>query len=101
LRVFDQSLVEVVGDLLARKTNEIDAVDALIDLLAIEHAPLQFLDPDSQQFLITLLDLEPASLVAGQSLLFGLVVILFVERAAAPRPARGGFFLRPRHGFTY
>src|SRR5580765_7096048 len=44
VRIFDQPLVEVVADLLARGTDEVDALDRLVDPLAVQDPALELLD---------------------------------------------------------
>ena len=53
VRVFDQPVVHVVADLLALDADEVDALDRLVDALAVEDAALQLLDADAEQRLRT------------------------------------------------
>src|SRR5581483_8224546 len=63
VRVFDETVVDVVAHLLARRADEVDALDRLVDALAVEDAPLQLLDADAEQLLVLALDLPAAGLV--------------------------------------
>ena len=81
VRVLDQAVVDVVTDLLARGADEVDALDGLVDALAVEDATLQLLDADAEQLFVLPLDLPPSRLVL-RKLLLGLVdaVLLVVDR---------------------
>ena len=63
-RFLDPSLVEIVTDFLAFKADEINSVDALIDFLAVEDPTSEFLDANTQQLFVVLLDLASARFVA-------------------------------------
>ena len=60
----DPSLVEIVRDFLAFKADEINSVDALVDFLAVEDPTAEFLDANTQQLFVVLLDLASARFVA-------------------------------------
>jgi len=45
---FDPSLVEIVADLFALKTDEVEAVYALVDLFTVEDSTLEFFDADPE-----------------------------------------------------
>jgi 23S rRNA pseudouridine1911/1915/1917 synthase len=70
VRILDQPVVHVVADLLALDADEVDTLDRLVDALAIEDAPLQLLDADSQQCLVLALDLAPAGFISGKVAVF-------------------------------
>ena len=63
-RFLDPALVEIVTDFLAFKADEINSVDALIDFLAVEDPTSEFLDANTQQLFVVLLDLASARFVA-------------------------------------
>ena len=63
VRILDQAVVDVVADLPARRADEVDALDRLVDALAVEDAAAQLLDADAEQLLVLALDLPPTGLV--------------------------------------
>src|SRR5204862_3602159 len=68
VRVLDQAVVDVVADLPARRADEVDALDRLVDALTVEDAAAQLLDPDAEQILVLALDLPPSRLVLREVL---------------------------------
>jgi hypothetical protein len=66
--IFHQAVVHVVADLRALGADEIDALDRLVDPLAVQDASAQLLNADSQEVLVLALDLAPAGLVFGKLL---------------------------------
>ena len=62
-RFFHPAVIEVVADFLAFETDKIQAVDALVDLLAVEHAAAQLVDANAEQFFVVLLYLAPAGFI--------------------------------------
>src|SRR5262249_27026731 len=77
---------DVVTDLLAGRTDEIDALDGLVDALPVEDATLQLLDADPEKLLVLPFDLATAGFVLGE-LFLGFVdrLLLIVERAVCFR----------------
>ena len=65
--ILDNAVVERMADLQAFIAYEINALDGLVDSLAVEDAPLELLDPDAEQFLILALDLAPPASSFGRS----------------------------------
>lgn len=61
---FGPTLIEVVTDLFALEADEIQAVDAFVDFLAVQHPAPKFLDADAEEFFVAFLDLAPAGFVA-------------------------------------
>src|SRR5437870_11452263 len=76
VRVLHQPVVHVVAHLLARRADEIDALDRLVDALAVQDAAAQLLDADAEQLLVLTLDLAAPGLVLGEILLPVLGVVL-------------------------
>jgi hypothetical protein len=62
-RVFLETLVEGMTDLHTSYTNEINSLDRLIDSFAVENSALQFLDTNTEEFLILSLNLASAGFV--------------------------------------
>src|SRR5439155_15520181 len=84
VRVLDETVVDVVTHLPARRADEVDALDGLVDALAVQDPPLQLLDADAEQLLVLALDLAPARLILRQVLLTVVgVQLLVVEDAEA------------------
>src|SRR5262245_30410611 len=77
VRILDQTIVDVVTDLLARGTDEIDALDGLVDPLAVQDPSLELLDADAEELLVLPLDLATPGLVL-RKFLFRLVAGLLV-----------------------
>ena len=67
---FHPALVEIVADLFALVADEVKTVDALVDLLAIEHATSEFLDADAEEFFVIFLYLAPPRFVTWQIFVF-------------------------------
>src|SRR5260221_8957846 len=61
LGVFGQAVIEGMADLQAIDADVVDALDSLVDTLAIENAAAQFLDADSEQIGVLTLDLASTS----------------------------------------
>src|SRR2546427_2565544 len=76
VRVLHQPVVHVVADLLARRADEVDALDGLVDALAVQDAAAQLLDANAEQLLVLALDLAATGLVLGEVLLAVLGVVL-------------------------
>ena len=76
---FDPALVEIVADLFAFEANKIEAVDALVDFLAVEHPASEFFDANAEKFFVVFLDLASARFVTWKIFVFRLVVAGVVE----------------------
>src|SRR5262249_15503717 len=61
--IFHQAVVDVVTDLRALGTDEIDALDRLVDALAIQDPTAQLLDTDAEQVFVLTFDLAPPRFV--------------------------------------
>src|ERR1700682_1333635 len=64
--VLGQTVVERMADLEASGADKIDALDSLVDSLAIQNSPAQLLDSYSEQLAILAFDLPPAGFVLGK-----------------------------------
>jgi len=69
-----------VADLHALGADEVDALDRLVDALAVQDAPAELLDADAEKVFVLTLDLPPPRFVFRE-LLFrrGLPVIVLLE----------------------
>src|SRR5688572_5417630 len=85
VRVLDEAVVDVVADLPAGGADEVDALDRLVDALAVQDATAQLLDADAEELLVLPLDLPPPRLVLRELFLVvaGLVVLTLEEEALA------------------
>src|SRR5262249_12474085 len=93
--VFHQPVVHVVAHLLARRADEVDAFDGLVDALAVQDASAKLLDPDAEELLVLALDLAPPGLVLREILLAVVgLVILRVEEVEATTLALGTVLVR-------
>jgi hypothetical protein len=79
--LFHPTFIEIVADLLTFHADKINAIDAFVNLLAIEHASFQFLHPDPQQLFVVLFDLASAGLVAWKVLIIDFVMAGLIEVA--------------------
>src|ERR1700722_6596833 len=70
-----------MADLHAFGADEIDALDGLVDALAIEDAAAKFLDANAEEVLVLALDFPPAGFVLGE---IGLFLVL-VNGVGEPR----------------
>jgi len=52
---FHPPFIEVVADFFALEADEVQAVDALVDLLAVEHSAAKFFDADTEKFFVVFL----------------------------------------------
>src|SRR6185503_9751789 len=102
VRVLDQSFVEVVAHLLAGGADEVDALDGLVDALAVQDAPLELLDANAEQLFVLALDLPAASLVLRKLFLAVFHGLLFVVEDRERLGLRAWLvrFAGPRHGGT-
>src|SRR5208282_110984 len=64
--IFAQTVVERVTDFQACAADEVDALDRLVDSLAVENSSAQLLDPDAEQFSVLALDFSPPRFVLGK-----------------------------------
>jgi hypothetical protein len=55
-------------DFLTFGANEIDPINAFVDLFSVKDATLELLDPDPEQIFVILLDLQSSRLIARQPL---------------------------------
>jgi hypothetical protein len=90
-----------VTDLAALLANEVETVDAFVDLFPVEHAPAQLLDPNAEQLFVIFLDFTPSGFVAWKIFVFGFIVTAVID--VIVRAILGGstsaFFLGPGHEF--
>jgi len=70
-----------MADLEASGADKIDALDSLVDSLAIEDAPAQLLDSDPEQLAILAFDLPPTGFVLGKISVFVRLVRHVAERS--------------------
>ena len=68
-----------MADFFALEADEIEAVDALVDFLAVEHSPSEFIDADPKEILVILLNFASASFVAWKIFVFRFVVGAVVD----------------------
>jgi hypothetical protein len=61
--VFDETVIHVVADLLTFCTNEVNALDGLVDAFAVEDSTLELLDSNSKQRFVLTLDLPATNFV--------------------------------------
>src|SRR5258708_30499125 len=67
-------------DLEASGANKVDALDSLVDSLAVQNPPAQFFDPNPEQLAVLALDLSPAGFVLGKIGVFVRLVRHVAER---------------------
>src|SRR5579863_3414408 len=70
IRVLGQTVVERMADLKTIDADIVDALDSLVDALAIENPAAQFLDADAEQIGVLALDLAPSGFVLGKIRIF-------------------------------
>src|SRR5438093_7942101 len=88
-----------MADFLAFVADEVQTIDALVDLLAVEHPTPQLFDADAEQLFVVFLDLSSARFVTWKIFVFPFFLIGVVEvilRAAFCGPS-GSFLFRSRH----
>src|SRR6266478_205413 len=69
-----------MADLEASGADKIDALDSLVDSLAVEDSPAQLLDSNPEQLAILAFDLPPAGFVLGKIRVFVCLVRHIAER---------------------
>jgi hypothetical protein len=91
--------IQIMADLFTLNTDEVDAVDGFIDFFPIKHPALELFDADPQEFFVSLLDLEPSCLIAGEILILHVFVVGIIEKASPLALTHTGweFLLRPWH----
>ncbi len=88
-----------MADFFALEADEVETVDAFVDLFAVEHAALELIDADAEEFFVILLDLAPSGFVTWQIFVFRLIVRAVIDVVVRPifgGPA-GAFLFCPRH----
>src|SRR5712671_7147884 len=79
--VLGQTVVERMANLEASGADKIDALDSLVDSLAVEDSPAQLLDSDPEQLAILAFNLPPAGFVLGKISVFVRLVRHIAERS--------------------
>src|ERR1700730_6321211 len=79
--VFRQAVVERVTHLQAIEADVVDALDGLVDSLAIKDPAAQLLDSDPEEIGVLAFDLAPSSFVLGKIRIFLGLVGQIVEAA--------------------
>src|SRR5579864_7147887 len=79
-RVLGQTVVERMADFEASGADKIDALDSLVDSLAIQDSPAQLLDSNSEQLAILAFDLPSSGFVLGKICIFVRLVRHIAER---------------------
>src|SRR5882672_874392 len=79
--VLGQTVVERMANLEASGTDKIDALDSLVDSLAVEDSPAQLLDSYPEQLAILAFNLPPAGFVLGKISVFVRLVRHIAERS--------------------
>src|SRR5258705_2157658 len=79
--IFGQTVVERMADLEASGADKIDALDSLVDSLAVEDSSAQLLDSYPEQFAILAFNLPPAGFVLGKICVFVRLVRHIAERS--------------------
>jgi len=78
--IFHEPFIEIVANFLTYGTDEVDALNRLIDPLAVEDSSLEFLNADTQEFLVAFLDFLASRFVFWELLFARFLRLLFVER---------------------
>ena len=78
-RFFHPTFVEVVADFSALEADEIEAVDALVDFLAVEHSSPELIDADAQEIFVVLFYFAPAGFVTWKIFVVRLIVGAVVD----------------------
>lgn len=69
-RFFHPTVVQVVTDFFALEADEIQAVDALVDFLTVEHTPLEFVNANAEEVFVVLFYFAPAGFVTWKIFVF-------------------------------
>ena len=71
-------------DSFAFEADEVEPVDALVNFFPIEHSAFQFLDPDTEELFVILLDFASPGLVTWKIFVFRLIMGAVVDIVMAP-----------------
>ena len=88
-----------MADFFAVEADEVQAIDAFVDFLAVEHSPSKLVDADAEEIFVVLLYFATAGFVTRKVLVFRFVmsaVVNIVGGTVLGRPT-GPFLFRPRH----
>src|SRR5579884_1449826 len=72
--ILGQAVIERMTDFQALGADEVDALDSLVDALAVEDAAAELFDPDAEQFLVLALDFAAAGFVLGKIRIFARLI---------------------------
>ena len=68
-----------MADFFALEANEIEAVDALVDFLSVEHPPSELIDADTEEIFVIFFDFAPAGFVTWKIFVVRLVMAAVVD----------------------
>ena len=68
-----------MADFSALEADEIEAVDALVDFLPVEHPPSELIDADTEEIFVIFFDFAPAGFVTWKIFVVRLVMAAVVD----------------------
>jgi hypothetical protein len=96
--LFDPTFVQIVADFFALKADEVEPIDALVDLFSVENSSFQLLDANSEQFFIVSFYFASSSLVAWEILIVELIMAAIVNvLMSSVFGSSRGFLFGPGH----